>query len=60
MIGFSRIYIVYWPGKNKIGDYIDNSEYIEMIRKKIEKTHYCFNDDNFENGKVFIAVKKSL
>lgn len=60
MIGFSRIYIVYWPGKNEIGDYIDNSKYIEMIQKKIGKTHHCFNGNNFENGKVFIAVKKSL
>jgi len=60
MIEFSRIYIVYWPGKNEVGDYNDNTEYIEMIQKKIEKTHYCFNDNNFENGKVFIAVKKSL
>jgi len=60
MIGFSRIFIVYTPGKNEVGDYIDNSEYIEMVQKKIENTHYCFNDDNFKNGKVFIAVKKSL
>ena len=60
MVGFSRIYIVYWPGKNSIGDYIDNSEYIEMIQKNIQKTHYCFNDNNFQNGKVFMAVKKSL
>ena len=60
MLEFSRIYIVYWPGKNEIGDYNDNTEYIEMIQQKIEGTHYCFNDDNFNNGKVFIAVKKSL
>lgn len=60
MIEFSRIFIVYWPGKHSVGDDIDNTEYIEMIQKKIEKTHYCFNDNNFENGKVFIAVKKSL
>jgi hypothetical protein len=60
MIGFSRIYIVYWPGVNSVGDYIDNSKYIEIIQKKIEKTHYCFNDNNFENGKVFFAVKKSF
>ena len=31
-----------------------------MIQNKIEKTHYCFNSDNFENGKVFMAVKKSI
>ena len=60
MIRFSRIYIVYWPGISSEGDYIDNSEYIEMIQKKIEKTHYCFNDNHFGNGKVFIAVKKLL
>jgi hypothetical protein len=60
MICFSRIYIVYWPGVNSVGDYIDNSKYIENIQKNIEKTHYCFNDNNFENGKVFLAVKKSF
>ena len=60
MVMFSRIFIVYWPGKNRTGDYIDNSEYIEMIQKKIEKTHNCFNYNNFENGKVFIAVKNTL
>lgn len=60
MVDFSRIFIVYWPGKHEICDNIDNSDYIEMIQKKIEKTHYCFNENNFENGKVFIAVKKSL
>jgi len=60
MVKFSRIYIVYWPGRNEIGDYIDNTEYIEMIKKKIEKTHYCFDADNFENGKVFMAVKKTI
>ena len=60
MVEFSRIFIVYWPGKNEVGDNIDNSEYIEMIQNKIEKTHYCFNSDNFENGKVFMAVKKSI
>ena len=60
MIEFSRIYIVYWPGKCEVGDNYDNTEYIEMIQKKIEKTHFYFNDNNFENGKVFIAVKKLL
>lgn len=59
MVGFSRIFIVYWPGKSSVGDYIDNSEYIKIIQKKIEKTHYCFNvDDHFNNGKLFIALKK--
>ena len=37
MIEFSRIYIVYWPGKNEVGDYNDNTEYIEMIQKKLRK-----------------------
>jgi hypothetical protein len=60
MIGFSRIFIVYGPGKDELSDYIDNSEYIKMIQKKIKKTHYCFNNHNFKDGKVFIAVKKSL
>ena len=60
MVGFSRIFIIYWPGKHKVGDYIDNSEYIETIQKKIEKTHYCFNDNHFGNGNVFMAVKKTL
>lgn len=40
--------------------YTSSNTYIEMIQKKIDKTHYCFNENNFENGKVFIAVKKSL
>ena len=60
MIGFSRIFIVYWPGKNEVGDDIDNTEYIEIIRNKIDNTHYCFDSDNFGNGKVFMAVKKSI
>jgi hypothetical protein len=60
MINFSRIFIIYWLGRNEICDYIDNTEYIEMIQKNIEKTHYCFNSDNFGNGKVFMAVKKEL
>lgn len=60
MIHFSRIYIVYWSGKQEIGDYIDNDEYIEMIKRKIENTHYCYIGDNYGNGKVFMAVKKEL
>jgi hypothetical protein len=60
MVEFSRIYIVYWPGKNEVCDNIDNTEYIEMIQNKIENTHYCYNENNFENGKVFIAIKKSI
>ena len=57
MINFSRIFIVYWPGKNEVGDYIDNTEYIEMIQQKIQKTHICYHRDNFGNGKVFMARK---
>jgi hypothetical protein len=60
MIHFSRIYIVYWPGQHVVGDYIDNSEYIERIRNNIQNTHYCFIYENFENGNVFMAVKKDI
>jgi hypothetical protein len=57
---FSRIFIIYWPGKTEIGDNIDNTEYIQTIQNKIENTHYCFHLDNFQNGKVFMAVKKTI
>jgi hypothetical protein len=60
MVAFSRIYIVYWPGKTEVGDHNDNSDYIQMIQHKIDKTHYWFHSDNFENGKVFMAVKKTI
>ena len=60
MVNFSRIFIIYWPGKHSVGDNIDNTEYIELIRNKINKTHNCFDYDNFGNGKVFMAVKKSI
>lgn len=60
MIHFSRIYIVYWPGKHEVGDYVDNDDYIQKIKKKIENTHFFYDDDNFGNGKMFIAIKREL
>lgn len=60
MVHFSRIYIVYWPGKYEVGDNVDNSEYIQQLQTKLQETHYCFNDNHFVNGKVFTAVKKQL
>ena len=60
MIHFSRIYIVYWPGKTEVGDNLDNSQYIEQLFAKLQETHYCFNENHFVNGKVFMAVKKDL
>ena len=60
MVNFSRIFIIYWPGKTEIGDNNDNTEYIQTIQQKIENTHYCFHHDNFGNGKVFMAVKKTI
>jgi hypothetical protein len=57
---FSRIYIVYWPGKHDICDGVDNTEYIEQIKKDINSTHTYKEYDNFGNGKVFLAVKKEI
>ena len=31
-----------------------------MIKKNIEKTHYCYIGNNHDNGKLFMAVKKEL
>lgn len=60
MTHFSRIYIVYWPGKTDSEDYIDNAEYIQIVKQNIENTHYYYDGDNFENGKIFMAIKKEL
>jgi hypothetical protein len=60
MTHFSRIYIVYWPGKTDAEDYIDNAEYIQIIKQNIENTHYYYDGDNFGNGKVFMAIKKEF
>jgi hypothetical protein len=60
MVNFDRIFIVYWPGKNEAHDQIDNAQYIDYIQDKISSTHHCFHDDNFGNGRTFMAVKKNL
>jgi hypothetical protein len=60
MTNFSRIYIVYWPGSTAVGDDIDNSVYIEKIKTNIKNTHYCYDMDELDNGKIFMAVKKDV
>jgi hypothetical protein len=57
---FSRIFIVYWPGKHEICDGVDNTEYIEQIKIDIKDTHNYKQYDNFGNGKVFLAVKNEI
>ena len=57
---FSRIYLVYWPGKHDICDGVDNTEYIEQIKKNINDTHTYKEYDNFGNGTAFLAVKKEI
>jgi len=57
---FSRIFIVYWPGKHDICDGVDNTEYIEQIKKDIKDTHNFKQYDNFGNGKAFLAVKNEI
>jgi len=60
MINFARIYIVYWPGKNPVGDNIDNDEYIQSIQLQLDNTHYYHICDNYGNGKAFMAIKKDI
>ena len=57
---FSRIYIVYWPGKHDICDGVDNTEYIEQIKRDIKDTHTYKEYSNFGNGTAFLAVKKEI
>jgi len=60
MLNFSRIYITYSLNQTATEDYINNEEYILMIKKNIEKTHHCYIGNNHDNGKLFMAVKKEL
>jgi hypothetical protein len=55
MLNFSRIYIVYSLNQTATEDYINNEEYMQMIKKNIEKTHYCYIGDNYGNGKILIC-----
>jgi len=57
---FSRIFIVYWPGKHSICDGVDNSEYVEQIKRDLKETHNFLEYDNFGNGKAFLAVKNEI
>jgi len=60
IMNFSRIYIVYMPGRYYVGDYIDNEEYVQNIKRKLEATHYCYIGTDYGGGKTFMAVKRSL
>jgi len=60
IMNFSRIFIVYHPGVNEVSEYVDYYEDIEKIQKLIEKTHYYSDNPHFNNGRLFMAVKKSL
>lgn len=60
MLNFSRIYIAYSLNQTITEDFIDNEEYIQMMKQKLENTHYCYIGENHGNGKVFMAVKKEL
>lgn len=60
MLNFSRIYIVYSLNQTITEDFIDNVEYVQSMKKKLENTHYCYIGENYGNGNVFMAVKKEL
>jgi len=60
MSNFARIIIIYSLNQTVTEDYIDNELYIQNIKEDIIESHYCYNDSNFGNGKIFIAIKKEL
>lgn len=60
IMNFKRIYIVYIPTKSYVGDYIDNGEYIQNIKTKLELTHYCHIGSDYGSGLTFLAVKKDI
>ena len=60
MLNFSRIYIVYSLNQTITEDFIDNVEYVQSMKKKLENTHHCYIGENYGNCNVFMAVKKEL
>jgi len=57
ILNFRRVYIVYWPYKDNVGDNIDNGKYINDIFNKMKETHKCNIINNFENGNIYYAEK---
>lgn len=57
ILNFRRVYIVYWPYKDKVGDNIDNGKYINDIFNKMKETHKCNIINNFKNGNIYYAEK---
>lgn len=57
IINFKRVYIIYWPYKDTVGDNIDNNIYINELYNKMKLNYNCNIIDWFNNGKLFTAIK---